>query len=152
MILGHFFLKDRCSILRAVATVGLVAGVVLIFEPQNFMVVHYEVVTWIFQQWRFFSTSLSTHFSSCQTFFMPLISTPTGFNDCGLLTRWAQLLTFNYYLPRTWKDRSTMRSSIGDGFSDQKLLHLKDNSFLEPDNRPNNSQRTFQQQNCLQQE
>ena len=44
MILGHFCLKDRCSILRAVATVGLVAGVILVFEPQNFMVAHYEVV------------------------------------------------------------------------------------------------------------
>ena len=37
--------------------------------------------------------------SSCQIF-KPLISALTGFHDCGLVTRWAQLLiTSNYYLP-----------------------------------------------------
>ena len=38
---------------------------------------------------------------------------PTGFQDLGLATRWAQLLiTFNYYLPSTLKDQSTTRAEL----------------------------------------
>ena len=49
---------------------------------------------------------------SCQIF-LPLISVPTGFNDWGLVTRWAQLMiTINYYLPSKSKDQSSMRAEL----------------------------------------
>ena len=45
--------------------------------------------------------------------FLPLISAPTGSHDCGLVTRWAQLLiTSSYYLPSTPKDWSTIRAEL----------------------------------------
>ena len=45
--------------------------------------------------------------------FLPLISTPTGFHDWGLATKWAQLLiTSNYYQPSTPIDQSTMRAEL----------------------------------------
>jgi drug/metabolite transporter (DMT)-like permease len=37
MALSYFFLKDRCNILRTGCTLGLVAGVILIFQPQAFV-------------------------------------------------------------------------------------------------------------------
>ena len=47
--------------------------------------------------------------------FLPLISALTGFHDCGLVTRWAQLLiTSSYYLPSTPKDWSTIRAELTD--------------------------------------
>ena len=59
-----------------------------------------------------FSTSLSTGFPPVIPF-LPLISTPTGFQDHGLVTRWAQLLiTSSYNLPSTPKDQSTMRAEL----------------------------------------
>ena len=55
---------------------------------------------------KFFSSYPSTLFPTVRPF-LPLISAPTGFYDWGLVTRWAQLLlTSNYYLPSTPKDRS----------------------------------------------
>jgi drug/metabolite transporter (DMT)-like permease len=37
MVLSHFFLNDKCSVLRTISTFGLVCGVVLIFQPQTFI-------------------------------------------------------------------------------------------------------------------
>ena len=53
--------------------------------------------------------------------FLLLISAPTCFHDCGLVTRWGRLLiTSNVYLPSTQKDKSTMRAGpmIAFYFSD----------------------------------
>ena len=48
-------------------------------------------------------------FSYWQTF-LPLISTPTGFYDWGfVISRALPLITSNYYLPSTTKDRMTSR-------------------------------------------
>jgi hypothetical protein len=51
MVLGHFFLKDTCSVLRTVSTFGLVAGVILIFQPQNFIIADFEEVGAKFDFW-----------------------------------------------------------------------------------------------------
>jgi drug/metabolite transporter (DMT)-like permease len=37
MVLSHFFLKDPCNILRFASTFGLVGGIVLIFQLQNYI-------------------------------------------------------------------------------------------------------------------
>ncbi len=45
MVLSHFFLKDPCNALRTACTFGLVAGVMLIFQPQDliFASTHHHV-------------------------------------------------------------------------------------------------------------
>jgi drug/metabolite transporter (DMT)-like permease len=35
MVLSHFILKDPCNMLKTVSTLGLLAGVVLIFQPHK---------------------------------------------------------------------------------------------------------------------
>ena len=37
MVLSHFFLHDPCNLLRTTCTFGLVAGVILIFQPQTLL-------------------------------------------------------------------------------------------------------------------
>ena len=60
--------------------------------------------------------------SSCQIF-LPLISTPTGFHDWGLVTRWAQLLsTSSNYLPSKSKDRSTTRAKLTGIIENRQLF------------------------------
>ena len=45
MVLGHLFLNDSCSVLRTICTFGLVGGVILIFQPQNFILADFEEVS-----------------------------------------------------------------------------------------------------------